>query len=75
MEQLHLDIHPNIGDYTVDELKLITNTFLKNNELLAQPIVMLESIHKDFHIFCGGTSSETSFEQLRKFIAQLHSTV
>jgi hypothetical protein len=67
MEELQLDIRPNISDYSEDELQLIVVNFLKNNELKAKPIVMLESVHRDFHKFCGGTSKDTSFKQLEEF--------
>jgi hypothetical protein len=71
MEELNIDIRPNIGNYSGDELQLITVNFLKNNILLAKPIVMLESIHRDFHKFCGGTAKETTYAQLREFKKQL----
>jgi hypothetical protein len=70
MEELQLDIRPKIGDYSEDELQLITVNFLKNNDLLADPIVMLETIHKEFHKFCGGFSKETSYEKLFEFIEE-----
>jgi predicted RNA-binding Zn-ribbon protein involved in translation (DUF1610 family) len=71
MKQLQLPIHLDIGNYTSDELRLITSTLLDNNEKLSQPIVMLEAIHKEFHSFCGGNNADTSFEQLEEFKALL----
>lgn len=67
MKELNMDIRPNIGDYSEDELQLITINFLKNNDILANPIVILESVHKMFHSFCGGTNKETTFNQLQEF--------
>lgn len=70
MNELQLDIRPSIGDYSEEELQLIVVNFLKNNDLKAQPIVMLEEVHKEFHMFCGGNKEDTTFEQLDEFIKQ-----
>jgi len=75
MEELNMDIRPNIGDYSEDELQLITINFLKNNDLYARPIVLLEQIHRNFHSFCGGNSKDTSLEQLEKFKESLREAV
>lgn len=71
LEELNMDIRPNIGDYSEDELQLITDVFMFNNDKLAKPIVMLEEIHKEFHKFCGGYHKDTSMEQLEEFKATL----
>jgi hypothetical protein len=75
MEELQLDIRPNVGDYSEDELQLIVVNFLKNNELKAKPIVMLEDVHIDFHRFCGGNREETTIKQLEEFKKQLNNGV
>ena len=67
MKELHMDIRENIGDYSEDELQLITVNLMKNNDLYASPIVMLQSVHQKFHQFCGGNRKPTSFEQLAEF--------
>ena len=67
MKELHMDIRENIGDYSEDELQLITVNLMKNNDLYASPIVMLQSVHQKFHQFCGGNHEPTSFEQLAEF--------
>lgn len=71
MDELQMDIRPTIGDYSEDEIQLITINFIKNNDLFANPIVLLESIHKEFHSFCGGQFENTSMEQLEQFKATL----
>jgi hypothetical protein len=67
MSELQLDIRPNVGDYSEDELQLITVNFLQNNNLKANPIVLLESVHQEFHAFCGGNQVDTTMEQLGEF--------
>lgn len=71
MKELNIDIRPNIGDYSEDVLQVITINILRRNDLYANPIVMLESVHKAFHKFCGGNKKETSMEQLEQFKATL----
>lgn len=66
LSQLNLPIYQTIGEYG-DKLQLLTDTFLENNEIHAKPIVMLESVHKAFHSFCGGYSKETSLDSLELF--------
>lgn len=73
MKELQLNIKPSMSDYSEDELQLIAINFVKNNDLYSKPIVMLESVHKDFHSFCGGNHEHTSFEQLEQFKAALAS--
>jgi hypothetical protein len=68
LDELNIDARPSVGDYSEDELQLIVVNFLKNNDLKAQPIVMLEEIHQSFHRYCGGNKQDTSFEQLNEFI-------
>ena len=46
---------------------MIEVKFIYNNEKLAKPVVMLKSLHRKFHHFCGGTKKPTSFEQLAEF--------
>jgi hypothetical protein len=70
LEQLDLPIYQTIGEYTNEELGLLSKTFLQNNEILSHPIVMLKSVHEAFHSFCGGTSHDTTPEQLEKFIEE-----
>ena len=72
MKEINMDIRPNIGDYSEDELQLIVVNFVKNNDLYANPIVMLESVHKEFHSFCGGTYKDTSNTQLSDFISMYY---
>ena len=67
MNELQLNIRPTIGDYSEEELQLITVNFLKNNDLKANPIVLLESVHQEFHSFCGGNRVDTTMEQLSEF--------
>lgn len=67
MKELHMDIRENIGDYSEDELQLITVNLMKNNDLYANPIVMLQSVHQEFHQFCGGNHKETTMEKLKEF--------
>lgn len=70
LEYLELPIHQTIGEYTNEELGLLSKTFLEYNRLLAFPVVMLESVHEDFHKFCGGKTHSTSFEQLKEFTSK-----
>lgn len=74
LEQLNLPIHETIGEYTDDELQLLSKTFLENNEILSHPIVMLKAVHEAFHSFCGGTMYDTSPEQLHEFISKYNTT-
>jgi hypothetical protein len=67
MDELNMDTRETIGDYTEDELQLITVNLIKNNDLLADPIVMLESVHQEFHKSCGGNDVETTIEQLESW--------
>ena len=67
LAELNLPKLKTIGDYTEDQKKMIEVKFIYNNEKLAKPIVMLKSLHKKFHQFCGGTKKPTSFEQLAEF--------
>lgn len=66
LSQLNLPILQTISEYG-DNIKILTDTFLENNEILANPIVMHRPIHESFHAFCGGTSKDTSEGQLEKF--------
>lgn len=67
LKELNISVKGDIGEYTTEELKKIENKFIYNNEKMAQPVVMLESLHKKFHKFCGGNKKPTSFEQLAEF--------
>jgi len=70
MNELNMDTRETIGDYTEYELQLITVNLIKNNDILANPKVLLESVHQEFHSFCGGNHSETSQEQWNSFVLQ-----
>lgn len=70
MKELEIDIRSSINKYNKDELQLITVNLIKNNDLLAKPKVLLESIHKEFHYFCGGYHSDTTEEQWNSFVLQ-----
>jgi len=63
IKELDIDIKnkPNIADYSNEELQFITKVFLENNERYANPIVMLESIHLDFHFSKSGRFPHFSF--------------
>lgn len=56
-----------VRDYSVEEIDEIQSAFIKNNDKMANPVVMLEEVHKKFHQFCGGYSKPTSFKQLEEF--------
>lgn len=56
-----------VRDYSVEEIDEIQKEFIKNNDKMANPVVMLEEVHKKFHQFCGGYSKPTSFKQLEEF--------
>lgn len=66
-KELNLDKRSCPSDYTQDEWEKIENKLLENNEKLSNPVVMLKTVHREFHKFCGGTTKPTSFEQLEKF--------
>lgn len=67
LKELNISIKGDIGEYTTEELKMIESKFIYNNEKMAHPVVMLKSLHQEFHKFCGGNSKPTSFEQLEEF--------
>ena len=67
MNELGLPIREDMEKYPAAEIELMRETFLRNNERMAEPIVMLRSVHFDFHRFCGGTNKPTSFQQLVDF--------
>lgn len=71
LDSLGLDLRQSIADYTNDEMKAIESRFLEYNEKYSNPVVMLESLHKSFHKFCGGPKKPTSFEQLEKIKERL----
>jgi len=68
LDQLKLPLYNNVEDYG-ESISLLTSTFLENNKLLANPVVMLKEVHEAFHSFCGGNNKETSQEQLEEFKA------
>lgn len=70
LKQLDLPVHQTIGEYTDDELQLLSKTFLENNEILSHPVVMLKVVHNAFHSFCGGSTHDTTPEQLEEFISK-----
>ena len=67
LEDVGIDYKDKFGEYTQQERDIILSRLDYNNRKLAQPVVMLESIHKKFHQFCGGNRKPTSFEQLAEF--------
>ena len=66
-EDLRLDIRENTSDYTDEEWRRITRHLIELNERLANPVVMLKSMHTAFHHFCDGHLKPTSFRQLKEF--------
>lgn len=71
-KETRLDVRESISDYTDKELQYFTERLKINNEMMANPIVMLKEIHQRFHSFCGGNSEPTTYEQLNKFISLLN---
>lgn len=69
-ENLNLPIKQTLGDYSTDDIIRIENEIKDLNEKLACGVVMEKEIHLAFHNFCGGTSKETSFAQLKEFCDQ-----
>ena len=67
MDELGIKFKPEVKDYTDEEWRLITRKLDENNRKMANPIVMLDSVHRRFHQFCGGCSAPTSYEQLEQF--------
>ena len=67
LEELNIEYKNVFGDYSQEEREKIFKRLDYNNRKMAQPVVMLKSIHKKFHKFCGGFTRETSFEQLEEF--------
>ena len=67
LDELGIDRSELRGDYSTKEYLKIKRRLLYNNKKLAQPVVMLKSLHQKFHQFCGGNHEPTSFEQLAEF--------
>ena len=67
LDEVCIEYKNSFGEYTREERDTIFYALIKNNEKMAQPIVMLKSLHKKFHKFCGGNKKPTSFEQLAEF--------
>ena len=67
MNELGIDFKPEVKDYSDEEWRRITRKLDENNRKMADPIVMLDTIHRRFHQFCGGCSAPTSYEQLEQF--------
>lgn len=70
MNELRMDTRATVGDYTEDELQFITVNLIKNNDILANPKVLLESVHQEFHAFCGGNQVDTTQELWGSFVLQ-----
>lgn len=62
-----LNLRDSMDDYSEEEIEKLTSQFLTNNKMLAHPVVMLETIHQQFHAFCGGNSKPTTYRQLERF--------
>lgn len=67
LKETGLDVREKMSDYSDDEYKVLSEAFVRNNEKLADPIVMDKYVHQAFHVFCGGNSEPTTHKQLNLF--------
>lgn len=67
LSDLNMELKPHLSDYKNEELRNLMESLVRNNEVMAKPIVMLRRVHERFHSFCGGSHKPTSFAQLEQF--------
>lgn len=65
--QLNMNIRQNVGDYSEEEFKLLSNTFIENNETMSKAIVIEKSLHNLFHVIYGrGNNSFSQFQEFKE---------
>lgn len=67
LKQFGVEGYDTIGELSASQSRELKELFIENNNKLANPVVMLRSVHYDFHEFCGSSKEDTTFEQLEEF--------